>query len=333
MATLLPIAFPPIVKEATKPVINNVVISIFIDNLLETINAIDEDNAPLIIPQISPITSLQKLDNFSEFFINLTPTLAPLTFFDDIELKVFKSATVTLIPIISNITPSEITINKITMLIIIPTLDIITSDNKELSQIEIWRQRIQKLAGVGETTAYVSMHEKDDAGNWKQIITTPGYIGKHGLGKTKEGDGMTPIGAFHFTDAFGIAVNPGVKEFKYKRVGDSDYWSGDQNYKYNTMVNINDYPKLNMDDSEHIVDYTYQYQYCLNISYNEEGEAGKGSAIFLHCLGPYKPYTGGCVAIPKDQMIKVMKNVEKDCVVVIDYLQNLSPETYEDWGL
>ena len=201
-----------------------------------------------------------------------------------------------------------------------------------LSEAENARQ-LFVVAGVGETTAYVSMHEKDDAGNWKQIITTPGYIGKHGLGKTKEGDGMTPIGTFHFTDAFGIAVNPGVKEFKYKRVGDSDYWSGDQNYKYNTMVNINDYPKLNMDDSEHIVDYTYQYQYCLNISYNEEGEAGKGSAIFLHCLGPYKPYTGGCVAIPKDQMIKVMKNVEKDCVVVIDYLQNLSPETYEDWGL
>ena len=27
-------------------------------------------------------------------------------------------------------------------------------------------------------------------------------------------------------------------------------------------------------DSEHIIDYIYHYQYCLNISYNEEGTPG-----------------------------------------------------------
>lgn len=50
------------------------------------------------------------------------------------------------------------------------------------------------VAGIGKTTAYVSMHQKDADGNWKQIFTTPGYIGKSGLGKTKEGDAMTPVG-------------------------------------------------------------------------------------------------------------------------------------------
>ena len=187
------------------------------------------------------------------------------------------------------------------------------------------------VAGVGQTTAYVSMHKKKN-GQWKEIMTTPGYIGKYGLGKTKEGDGMTPVGTFHFTKAFGIAYNPGTS-LDYQVVNDNDYWSGDPNYKYNQMVKLSEYPDLNMDDSEHIIDYTYQYQYCLNISYNEEGEAGKGSAIFLHCLGPYKPYTGGCVAIPKDKMMKVLQNVDKDCVVVIDSLQNLSLETWKDWGL
>ncbi len=190
------------------------------------------------------------------------------------------------------------------------------------------------VAGVGETTAYVSMHEKDENGNWKEIMTTPGYIGKAGLGKTKEGDAKTPVGTFHFTKAFGIADDVGCA-MPYQKVTDDDYWSGDQRdgYKYNEMVSIKDYPDLDTDESEHIVDYTYQYQYCLNISYNEEGKAGAGSAIFLHCLGPYKPYTGGCVAIPKEQMIKVMQNVDKDCVVVIDTLSNISPEMYDDWGL
>ena len=194
-------------------------------------------------------------------------------------------------------------------------------------------EQIFVVAGVGYTTAYISMHEKDSSGKWKEIVTTPGYIGKYGLGKTKEGDGMTPIGTFHFTEAFGIANNPGCTLGKYKKVTDDDWWSGDTKYKYNQMVSIKDYPDLAKDDSEHIIDYTYQYQYCLNISYNEDGTEDLGSAIFLHCLGPYKPYTGGCVAIPKEAMLKVMKNVKKDCVVVIDSLQTLSPETWNDWGL
>lgn len=191
------------------------------------------------------------------------------------------------------------------------------------------------VAGIGETTAYVSMHQKDENGNWKQIITTPGYIGKNGLGKTKEGDAMTPIGTFHFNYAFGINEDPGCTAFDYQQVTDDDYWSGDQRegYHYNEMVSIKDLPDLNTEDSEHIVDYPVHYQYCLNISWNEDGTPGAGSAIFLHCLGPQKPYTGGCVAIPKDQIITVLQTVDKDCVVVIDSLEKLSPELWNEWEL
>lgn len=190
------------------------------------------------------------------------------------------------------------------------------------------------VAGVGKTTAYVSMHQKDEDGNWKQIITTPGYIGKLGLGKTKEGDAKTPVGTFKFNYAFGIAPDPGCA-ISYQQVTDDDYWSGDQreDYGYNTMVSIKDLPDLNTEDSEHIVDYTYHYQYCLNISYNDKCVPGDGSAIFLHCLGPNKPYTGGCVAIPENRMITVMQNVDPECVVVIDSLEKISPETWEEWEL
>lgn len=187
------------------------------------------------------------------------------------------------------------------------------------------------VAGVGETTAYVSMHELKD-GTWKEVMTTPGYIGKKGLGKEKEGDAKTPVGVFKFNRAFGIANDPGCK-IPYQQVTDDDYWSGDPKYMYNQMVRLSDYPELNMDDSEHIVEYEYQYQYCLNVSYNENGTPGLGSAIFLHCLGPYKPYTGGCIAIPEARMETVMRAVDPDCVVIIDSLKNISPETWEDWGL
>ena len=169
------------------------------------------------------------------------------------------------------------------------------------------------------------MHEKDTDGSWKMIMSTPGFIGKEGLGKTKEGDGMTPVGTFHFNKAFGIADDPGCA-MDYTKADDDTYWSGDSDLMYNQMVSIKDYPDLKKDDSEHIFDYQYEYQYCLNISYNEDGTPGKGSAIFLHCFGDRKPRTGGCVAIPEEQMYFVMRHVNPGCVVVIDSMENFGAE-------
>ena len=183
------------------------------------------------------------------------------------------------------------------------------------------------VAGLGmeKTTATVSMHQRDQAGNWKQILSTPGFVGLNGLcpdADHREGCAQTPIGVYHFNKAFGIAANPGCA-IPYTQVDDNTYWSGDPDRQYNQMVDIRQIPELVMDDSEHIVDYEYQYRYCLNISFNEEGTPGRGSAIFLHCFGPLKPYTGGCVAIPENLMKLVMQTVREDCVVVIDTLENL----------
>ena len=179
--------------------------------------------------------------------------------------------------------------------------------------------------GVDQTTAYITMHQKDDSGVWKQILSTPGFVGKNGLcpdADHKEGCAQTPIGIYHFNKAFGIAADPGCT-LPYIQVDDNAYWSGDPDRQYNEMVDIRDVPDLVMDDSEHIVDYEYQYQYCLNISFNEDGTPGRGSAIFLHCFGPAKPYTGGCVAVPENIMRMVMQQVSPECVVLIDTFENL----------
>ncbi len=183
------------------------------------------------------------------------------------------------------------------------------------------------VAGISmdRTTAYISMHEKDQNGVWKQILSTPGFVGKNGLCADAdhiEGCGQTPAGEYHFNKAFGIAPDPGCA-LPYIQVDDYTYWSGDPERQYNQMVDIREVPELLMDDSEHIVDYEYQYQYCLNISFNEEGKPGRGSAIFLHCLGPVKPWTGGCVAVPENIMKMIMKRVHEDCIVVIDTADNL----------
>jgi L,D-peptidoglycan transpeptidase YkuD (ErfK/YbiS/YcfS/YnhG family) len=193
------------------------------------------------------------------------------------------------------------------------------------------------VAGMGmdKTTATVSMHERDNDGNWKQILSTPGYVGKNGLcldADHAEGCGQTPIGVYKFNKAFGIAADPGCA-IPYVKVTDGTYWSGDvrEGMRYNEMVDIDDYPDLDLTDSEHIVDYEYQYQYCLNISFNEDGTPGRGSAIFLHCLGPVKPYTGGCVSVPENIMRLIIQRVDPDCVVVIDTLEALTGSAEISW--
>ena len=177
------------------------------------------------------------------------------------------------------------------------------------------------------TDAWISLHEKQKDGTWHMVMTTPGFIGKNGIGKTREGDAKTPTGVFHFNRAFGIADDPGCA-IPYVKVDQDTYWSGDtrEGYHYNELVSVKDLPGLDIEsgDSEHIIDYIYHYQYCLNISYNEEGVPGLGSAIFLHCFGPAKPFTGGCVAIPEDYMKFVMCRVNEDTAVVINTYEALS---------
>lgn len=175
------------------------------------------------------------------------------------------------------------------------------------------------------TDAWVSLHEKQADGTWHMVMTTPGFIGKNGLGKTKEGDAKTPKGVFHFNRAFGIADDPGSK-IPYVKADDNTYWSGDlrEGFHYNELVNTKDLPDLDVNECEHITDYIYHYQYCLNISYNEKGTPGLGSGIFLHCFGPAKPFSAGCVAIPEEQMKYTMQNVDENTVIVIDTYEKLS---------
>ncbi|MCR5576375.1 MAG: L,D-transpeptidase family protein [Oscillospiraceae bacterium] len=190
------------------------------------------------------------------------------------------------------------------------------------------------IAGVEKTTAWISLHEKDADGRWKTLMTTPGCIGIRGLGKKREGDRKTPTGVFRFNAAFGAADDPGCA-IAYHKLTEDDYWSGDtrEGYGYNQMVSIRDLPDLDVGASEHLIDILPRYEYCLNISYNEPCVPGLGSAIFLHCLAADKPYTAGCVAIPRADMLTTMQHVRPDCVVVIDSLKTLSPETWSAWGL
>ena len=180
------------------------------------------------------------------------------------------------------------------------------------------------VAAVGKTTAWVSMHNKNADGSWVQIMTTPGFIGRENLGKTREGDGKNPLGTYKFNRAFGLEKDPGCK-IPYVQADENTYWSGDvrPGHKYNELVDIRSLPDLDKEKSERIIDYTSQYRYCLHISYNEKGTPEPGFAIFLDCLDAKRPFTDGSISIPKDMMRFVMQNVDPDCVVIINSLEEL----------
>ncbi|MBQ3337426.1 MAG: hypothetical protein IJG80_08495, partial [Selenomonadaceae bacterium] len=79
------------------------------------------------------------------------------------------------------------------------------------------------VAGTDGSNAWISMHEKNSAGEWEMIMTTPGFVGEKGLGKVKEGDKKTPVGTFKFDLAFGIASDPGCA-IPYVQLGQTHYW-------------------------------------------------------------------------------------------------------------
>lgn len=179
------------------------------------------------------------------------------------------------------------------------------------------------IAGVDKTTAYITMHEKDKDGIWQQIISTPGFIGSDGLGDANIRDAYTPVGTFTVGKAFGIADDPGCP-MGYTKVDDSYYWSGDvrEGMGFNQLVSTKDLPDLDTKESEHIIDFEYAYQYCLDMGYNAEGVAEKGYAFLLHCFGTMEPYTAGCVEVPENIMIFILQHIREGCKITIDTLEN-----------
>lgn len=166
--------------------------------------------------------------------------------------------------------------------------------------------------------ATVSMHTKIKEGEWKEIYSTSGRIGKNGIGKTKEGDGKTPTGVFGFNKAFGILSNPGISSMSYLKVNETHHWVDDSESKYyNKLVSTKDVEK-DWDSSEHLYKISPQYNYALALDYNTSCTPYAGSAIFLHCTSDSFGTTAGCIAIPQKYMKMTMQNLKGDCVIIID---------------
>ncbi len=183
-------------------------------------------------------------------------------------------------------------------------------------------EQLAVVSALGDAHALFSLHEQDGDGVWHVLLSAHAFIGSNGIGKTRVGDKKTPAGFYSLDTAFGIEADPG-SSLPYHQVTEYDYWSGDQYCHYNRMVDLREEPGLDTGVCEHLIDIDPQYRYCLNIGYNSEGDPYAGAAIFLHCIKPGKEYTSGCVAIPEEDMIEVLRHVGEHCMIAIGDLETI----------
>lgn len=198
-------------------------------------------------------------------------------------------------------------------------------DVEKLQSVPADAGSLMVIAGYG-TEARATFYVKNkDQGKWEKVTDSGGYVGRSGMGKTREGDEKTPTGLFTLDAAFG--TKPGADSFQvpYLQVDDGHYWVGDSSSSYyNQMVDIRKVGNVfNKKASEHLSTYGgIAYHYCMSVGYNKEQTPGKGSAIFLHCIGG--PGTGGCVAIPEADMVRILESVQSPAYILMDEGANLS---------
>ena len=156
--------------------------------------------------------------------------------------------------------------------------------------------------------------EKNNKNEWQETLQCNAYLGKNGIDKTREGDKRTPSGDYGFLMAFGAKEDPG-SVIPYTKLTESMYLCGDKEY-YNQFIDTSKIRHTCSNNSEHLIRYIPQYNYALILDYNKENVYGKGSAIFLHCFGSY-PYTLGCISIAEENMIKILKTVDKNTRICI----------------
>ena len=147
------------------------------------------------------------------------------------------------------------------------------------------------------------------AGIWKSAFEPfSAVVGRNGFalpGEKKEGDGKTPSGIYPLKMTFGYDASIKTK-MPYRQASANDIWVDDANADdYNRWVKkgktrAKSYEKMRRDDN--------LYKYGIVIEYNTNPVVkGYGSAIFFHVWGGENITTEGCVAVSKENIIKILE--------------------------
>ena len=143
-------------------------------------------------------------------------------------------------------------------------------------------------------------------------------IGKRGIGyKRKEGDLITPKGSYKIKYILYRKdrikkIHSKIKKFVIKK---NMGWCDDPKSKnYNKLIRL---PSNDNHEKLYIKDNTYDI--ILILDYNMKPTIkNKGSAIFIHVSKRNFKKTEGCIAIKKNYLLKIIKDLKKNTEVKIE---------------
>jgi L,D-peptidoglycan transpeptidase YkuD (ErfK/YbiS/YcfS/YnhG family) len=142
-------------------------------------------------------------------------------------------------------------------------------------------------------------------------------IGKAGIRKKKkEGDKITPIGAYKIINIYyrEDRIKKIPTKFRLNKIKKNMGWCDDpRSKKYNKLIKL---PSKYRHEKLFRKDNIYDLVMVLN--YNTSPIIkNKGSAIFIHIAKKNYKKTLGCIALKKTDLIKLLKKINKKTKVII----------------
>lgn len=158
------------------------------------------------------------------------------------------------------------------------------------------------VEGTDGSNCMVYAYERPDEEKnvWEQRLCTAGRLGRNGMSNNRvEGDKTTPIGLFQLDTPFGQGeALEGFPE-NYVKVNKDHVWV--------TKTNRLEADSTESGERVGTKKYAGYYEYVLNAGYNKNAVEKKGAALFLHCQKKERKGSAGCVEIPTQNMIELMR--------------------------
>jgi L,D-peptidoglycan transpeptidase YkuD (ErfK/YbiS/YcfS/YnhG family) len=143
-------------------------------------------------------------------------------------------------------------------------------------------------------------------------------LGKAGIGKKKrEGDNITPTGTFKIVKIYyrSDRVKKIASKFRQIEITKNMGWCDDPNSKnYNQLINLPS--KYN---HEKLFKKNNIYDLIIVLNYNMKPVIkNKGSAIFIHVAKKKYQPTQGCIALKKNNLLKLLSKISKNIKIKIN---------------
>ena len=143
-------------------------------------------------------------------------------------------------------------------------------------------------------------------------------LGKGGVGKKNtEGDNITPKGTFKIVKIYWRKDRIGKisSKFKLVKITKNMGWCDDPNSKkYNRFIKL---PTKFKHEKLHRKYNLYDLVLVTNFNMRPTIK-NKGSAIFIHVANKKYSSTKGCIALSKNDLIKLIKDIKKNSKIIVN---------------